>query len=204
MAVPAQSPQTWCCGCNGRINIYGVHAMERTKFFTRLVSALVLGLAGLALVSGTVYAKRNKTTSGQDIIMVLQAAGNYTTLLKALDAAGLTAALEERGPYTLFAPNDEAFAKLPAGKLNELLKPENKAELVSILKYHVLPRKLPSRQLVRIDSPRHMIKTLEGKSINIRSDNNQVMVNDAKVITADIKASNGIIHEIDTVLMPPA
>ncbi|HET7650644.1 MAG TPA: fasciclin domain-containing protein [Gammaproteobacteria bacterium] len=178
--------------------------MERMKLWTRFTSVLLLGLAGLALVSFGAHAVGGKMKSEHNIVAVLQSAGQYTTLLKALDAAGLTATLEGRGRYTLFAPNDEAFAKLPAGKLDELLKPENKAELVSILKYHVLPRKLPSHQLVRIDSPTHMVKTLEGKSVTIRSDNNQVMVNDAKVITADIKANNGVIHEIDTVLMPPA
>ncbi|HEX6549459.1 MAG TPA: fasciclin domain-containing protein [Gammaproteobacteria bacterium] len=175
--------------------------MERTKYWTRLVSLLVLGLTGLALTSGNAFAAREKAEN--NIITVIRDAGNYTTLLKALDAAGLTAKLEHHGRFTLFAPTDEAFSKLPPGTLDDLLKPENKAKLTSILEYHVLTRELTSKQLVKIDSPKHMIKTLEGKSLNIRSDNNQVTVNDAKVVTADIKASNGIIYEIDTVLMPP-
>jgi len=106
--------------------------------------------------------------------------------------------LKGPGPFTVFAPTDEAFAKLPAGTVQSLLKPENKAKLQSILTYHVMPGKVMSQELVKLDSA----KTVEGGSIAIQAMDGGVMVNDAHVTQADIAASNGVIHVIDTVILP--
>ena len=125
-------------------------------------------------------------------------AGNFTTLVAAVKAAGLVDTLKGPGPFTVFAPTDEAFAKLPAGTLEALLKPENKAKLQSILTYHVVLGKVMSQDVVKLDSA----NTVEGRSIAIRTVNGGVMVNNAHVTKADIEASNGVIHVIDTVILP--
>ena len=126
------------------------------------------------------------------------AAGQFKTLVAAVKAAGLVDTLKGPGPFTVFAPTDEAFAKLPAGTVESLLKPENKARLQSILTYHVIPGKVMSRELVKLDSA----KTVEGGSIAIQTMGGGVMVNNAHVTQADIVASNGVIHVIDTVILP--
>lgn len=133
------------------------------------------------------------------IVDVAQNAGTFTTLLAALDAAELTDALRGEGPFTVFAPTDEAFAKLPEGTLDNLLKPENKDQLIAILTYHVV-----SDQAKASDAEdMAMVTTLEGNDLSITNIDGTVMVNEATVTTADIEASNGVIHVIDTVLMPP-
>ena len=118
--------------------------------------------------------------------------------MAAIKAAGLVDTLRGPGPFTVFAPTDEAFAKLPAGTLATLLKPENKAKLQSILTYHVVAGKVMSQDVVKLDSAR----TVEGGSIAIKTVDGVVMVNNARVIKADIAASNGVIHMIDTVMLP--
>jgi uncharacterized surface protein with fasciclin (FAS1) repeats len=127
------------------------------------------------------------------------AAGDFKTLATALDAAGLVSTLKGEGPFTVFAPTDEAFAKLPAETLKNLLKPENKQQLVAILTYHVVPGKVAAAKVVKLDEA----KSVNGKMIDIEVKGDTAMVNDAKVIKTDIPASNGIIHVIDTVIMPP-
>jgi uncharacterized surface protein with fasciclin (FAS1) repeats len=122
----------------------------------------------------------------------------FKTLTAALEAAGLTEALSGEGPFTVFAPTDAAFAKLPAGTLDELLKPENKDKLVEILKYHVVSGTVLSTDLQSGD-----VKTIEGKSVAVKVEDSGVTVNTAQVTGADIKASNGVIHVIDQVLIPP-
>jgi transforming growth factor-beta-induced protein len=119
-------------------------------------------------------------------------------LAAALQAAGLIDTLKGPGPFTVFAPTDEAFAKLPAGTVQDLLKPENKEKLRAILLYHVVPGKVMSSQVVKLTSA----KTLNGESLTIKVENGKVMVNDATVIKPDVQASNGVIHVIDTVLLP--
>ena len=133
-----------------------------------------------------------------DIVDTAISAGNFKTLVAAVKAAGLVDTLKGKGPFTVFAPTDDAFAKLPAGAVDTLLKPENKAKLVAILTYHVVPGKVMSADVA---GKKAMVKTVEGGEISVDGANG-VMINNAKVIKADIETSNGVIHVIDTVLMP--
>jgi uncharacterized surface protein with fasciclin (FAS1) repeats len=143
------------------------------------------------------YGKPAKAKS--DIVDTAVAAGSFKTLAAALQAAGLVDTLKGKGPFTVFAPTDAAFAKLPAGTVETLLKPENKGQLVSILTYHVLPGKIMSKDLAGKQlSP----KTVQGATVKVDA-RKGVSVNNAKVTTADVAASNGVIHVIDTVIMPP-
>jgi uncharacterized surface protein with fasciclin (FAS1) repeats len=125
-------------------------------------------------------------------------AGKFNTLVAAVKAAGLVDTLKGPGPFTVFAPTDEAFAKLPPGTLEMLLKPENKEKLQSILKYHVVAGKVTAHDVMAL----HSAKTVEGQNVTIETMNGGVMVNNAHVIKTDIAASNGVIHVIDTVIMP--
>jgi uncharacterized surface protein with fasciclin (FAS1) repeats len=134
----------------------------------------------------------------KDIIDTAVAAGNFKMLAAALKAAGLIDTLKGPGPFTVFAPTDEAFAKLPAGTVDDLLKPENKAKLTSILTYHVVAAKATAKDVASMASA----KTVNGKDVSLKAEGGKVTVNNATVTTADIEASNGVIHVIDTVLMP--
>jgi len=134
----------------------------------------------------------------KDIVDTAVAAGSFHTLAAALQAADLIDTLKGKGPFTVFAPTDEAFAKLPAGTVETLLKPENKDKLRAILTYHVVAGKVMSQQVVKMTS----VKTVDGQSVTISTHDGAVMVNNAKVVKADIAASNGVIHVIDTVLLP--
>jgi uncharacterized surface protein with fasciclin (FAS1) repeats len=132
-----------------------------------------------------------------DIVQTAISAGNFTTLVTALTEAGLVDALEGKGPFTVFAPTDEAFEKLPEGTLASLLK--DKEALKNVLLYHVVSGDITSQQITKLNDA----KTLNGSDIKIKIDDGKVMVNDSQVIGADVMASNGIIHVIDTVLLPP-
>ncbi|MFW2589726.1 fasciclin domain-containing protein [Sagittula sp. SSi028] len=134
----------------------------------------------------------------KDIVDTATEAGSFETLLAAAQAAGLVETLKSDGPFTVFAPTDEAFAALPEGTVEDLLKPENKDKLVDILTYHVVATKVMSTDL----ADDMTAATVEGADITIDLDNG-VMVNDATVTQADIEASNGVIHVIDKVIMPP-
>lgn len=125
--------------------------------------------------------------------------GHVQDFAAALGAAGLVETLKSPGPFTVFAPTDEAFAKLPAGTVEELLKPENKKKLVAILTYHVLPGAVMSADIA---DKRIGAKTVQGQKVHVDGRNNNVTVNKAEVLTADIAADNGVIHVIDTVLLP--
>ncbi|MGB3510845.1 MAG: fasciclin domain-containing protein [Microcoleaceae cyanobacterium] len=133
----------------------------------------------------------------KDIVATAAEAGQFNTLAAALKAAGLVETLQGEGPFTVFAPTDEAFAALPEGTLEELLMPENKDKLIKILTYHVVPGKVMSGDLES-----GMVKTVEGSEVNVEVSDAGVMVGDANVLKADVPASNGIIHVIDTVIMP--
>ena len=139
-------------------------------------------------------------TTGKDNIVALAAAnGSLKTLTKALQAAGLTETLSGKGPFTVFAPTDQAFAALPQDALQQLLQPQNKEVLVKILTYHVVPSKVQSSALKSGE-----VKSVEGGAVNVKVDSaTGVMVNDAKVVQPDIQASNGVIHLIDKVMLPP-
>ena len=133
-----------------------------------------------------------------DIVETAVAASSFNTLVTAVKAAGLVDTLNGHGPFTVFAPTDEAFAKLPGGTVENLLKPENKKQLVAILTYHVVPGKVMSKDLV---GKKTMAKTVEGTQVSIDATDG-VRVDNAKVVKADIEASNGVIHVIDTVIIP--
>ena len=134
----------------------------------------------------------------KDIVETAVAAGSFNTLVTALKAAGLADTLKGKGPFTVFAPTDEAFGKLPAGTVESLLKPENKDKLRAILLYHVVSGDVTAAQVVKLSSA----KTINGQELKLTVNDGAVMVNDAKVVKADVLASNGVIHVIDTVLIP--
>jgi uncharacterized surface protein with fasciclin (FAS1) repeats len=136
----------------------------------------------------------------RDIVDTAVAAGSFKTLAAALQAAGLVSTLKGAGPFTVFAPTDEAFAKLPAGTLDDLLKPENKQKLVSILTYHVVSGKVMAADVVKMRSA----KAVSGDTMAITAASGGVKVNQANVVKTDIAASNGVIHVVDAVILPPA
>src|SRR5450432_3975800 len=158
----------------------------------RIALALALSLLSFSLTMSA------GSMDKKDIGDTAVAAGSFKTLVAALQAAGLVDTLKGEGPFTVFAPTDEAFAKLPAGTVDELLKPENKDKLAAILTYHVVAGKVLAAQVMKINSA----KTVNGQSLAISSNGGTVMVDGAKVIKADIMCSNGVIHVIDSVLMP--
>ena len=135
----------------------------------------------------------------KDIVDTAVAAGSFKTLAAALKAAGLVDTLKGKGPFTVFAPTDAAFAKLPAGTLDDLLKPENKAKLTAILTYHVVPGAVKAEQVKKLDQA----KTVNGAMVKVTTKGGKVTINDATVVKADTPASNGIIHVIDKVILPP-
>ena len=147
----------------------------------------------------TATAAPTVTPAPKDIVDTAIADGHFTTLVAAIKAAGLVDALKGAGPFTVFAPTDDAFKKLPAGTVDTLLQPENLAKLKSILLYHVVSGEVMSSDVVKLTSA----NTLEGDPVTIKVDMGSVYINDAKVVIADVKASNGVIHVIDTVLLPP-
>jgi uncharacterized surface protein with fasciclin (FAS1) repeats len=157
-------------------------------------------LTSLALAGMLAAASPARAQQAKDIVDTAVAAGSFTTLAKALTAADLAATLKGAGPFTVFAPTDEAFAKLPAGTLENLLKPENKEKLRRVLTYHVVPGKVMAADVAKINSA----KAVSGDSVTIKAGGGAVMVDKARVVKTDIAASNGVIHVIDTVLLPPS
>lgn len=137
----------------------------------------------------------------KDIVDTAASAGTFKTLVAAVKAADLVDTLKGDGPFTVLAPNDEAFKKLPAGTLESLLKPENKDKLVAILTYHVIPSKAMAADVVKLNGKK--VKTVEGSEVAIVVKDGTVSVNNAKVLKTDIHTKNGVIHVIDTVILPP-
>ncbi|NTU38613.1 fasciclin domain-containing protein [Vibrio diabolicus] len=133
-----------------------------------------------------------------DIVDVATENGSFNTLVAAVKAADLVDTLKGEGPFTVFAPTDDAFAKLPDGTIDMLLMPENKDKLVSILTYHVVPGKVMAADVVKLDK----VTTVQGQDVMIKTMGDKVMVNGANVMATDVKAKNGVIHVIDTVIMP--
>src|SRR5436190_15620686 len=156
-------------------------------------AAVVLAVAGLAI--GSNFAR----ASNQDIVDTAVGAGQFKTLTAALKAADLVDTLKGPGPFTVFAPTDEAFKKLPAGTVENLLKPENKAQLTKVLTYHVVPGKVMASD---VKGKKTTAKTVEGSAVAIDASGGAVKVDNATVSKADVTASNGVIHVIDTVIMP--
>ena len=175
-----------------------------------------LAVAALALTSLSAFAQKDPDVGGAAMYptkTIVQNAVNspiHKTLVAAVKAAGLVDTLNSPGPFTVFAPTDDAFAKLPAGTVETLVKPENKAELVKILTYHVVPGRISSKQLMHMIKKGHgkaMLKTVQGEDLTATMSGGHIMLTDAKggtatVTTADVFQSNGVIHVIDTVLMP--
>ena len=155
-----------------------------------IVSTIATLLVTTTLFAGG-YAKK-------DIVDTAVAAGSFKTLAAALQAADLVDTLKGDGPFTVFAPTDEAFAKLPAGTVESLLKPENKAKLQAILTYHVVAGSVSSSEVVKLKSA----KTVNGQSVAIKVAGGKVSVDGARVVKADIQTSNGVIHVIDSVILP--
>lgn len=157
------------------------------RTFLALTSVAALSSASFAFADG----------HSKDIVDTAVDAGSFTTLVAAVQAAGLVETLKGEGPFTVFAPTDEAFAALPEGTVETLLKPENKDQLVAILTYHVVPGKVMSSDL----SNDMMVTTVNGSDVKIMTEGG-VTVNGANVTTADIATSNGVIHVIDAVILP--
>ena len=157
----------------------------------------VAALAAMGVAPGSVSIAN---AGEKDIVTTAVEAGSFKTLAAALKAAGLVETLQGKGPFTVFAPTDEAFAKLPAGTVESLLKPENKGQLVSVLTYHVVSGKVAAAQVVKLEAA----ATVNGQRVNIKVDGDAVRVDQATVVATDIQCSNGIIHVIDQVILPSA
>ena len=145
----------------------------------------------------------NAEDEPKDIVDTAVGAKKFTTLVAAVKAAGLVETLKGKGPFTVFAPLDSAFAKLPEGTVATLVKPENKKILTGILTYHVVAGKVMAADAIKVAKGAGKAKTVQGSEIKITLKNGSVYVNGAKVVTADVKCSNGVIHIIDSVIMPP-
>lgn len=174
-----------------------------TRSVLRFVGAGLLALAVVMLgaIRQPAQAESTEKTTSGDIVETAVAADSFKTLVTALKAADLVDALKGDGPFTVFAPTDEAFAKLPEGALNDLLKPENKEKLKAILLYHVVPGKYAAADVMKLNGKQ--VETLQGSKVKVKT-KHSVMVDNAKVVKTDVMTSNGIIHVIDTVIMPPA
>lgn len=160
---------------------------------------LIAGALGI-LGAGPVAAQNGSGAAHDavDIVETAKAAGSFETLIAAVEAAGLTETLKGEGPYTVFAPTDEAFARLPDGTVDDLLMPENRKRLRAILTYHVVPGRMPASEV----TGRSSLSTAEGSELPVRAEGGTVRVGDATVVGPDVAASNGVIHVIDSVLLP--
>ena len=160
------------------------------KTKTLAVAILLVFLSSTALFASS-HTKK-------DIVDTAVSAGSFNTLVAAVQAAGLAETLKGEGPFTVFAPTDDAFAKLPAGTLDDLLKPENKDKLAAILTYHVVSGKVMAKDVMTMKEA----KTVNGQNVMVSMEADTVMIDNAKVVKADIECSNGVIHVIDTVILP--
>ncbi|WND03076.1 fasciclin domain-containing protein [Temperatibacter marinus] len=160
-------------------------------------------IAVIAAVTASVFALQPTAHAGSnskaDIVDTAVGAGSFNTLVAAVKAAGLVDVLKGDGPFTVFAPTDAAFAKLPDGTVESLLKPENKDKLIAILTYHVVPGKVYKKSLI---GKKITASTVQGSKIQMKGTNGRVTVDNARILKADIKTSNGIIHVIDRVILP--
>ena len=164
------------------------------SFKAKIASWMLVGVVAVSLSVLSVAA--TDTNEKKDIVDTAVAAGSFKTLAAALEAAGLVETLKGKGPFTVFAPTDEAFAKLPAGTVEALLK--DKEKLTKILLYHVVPGNVMAKDVVKLKSA----KTAQGSSVKINAKDGKVMVDNANVVKTDIATSNGVIHVIDTVILP--
>lgn len=170
------------------------------KSIKRLVSSIMV-LSLLIIPLSSMYSNALTTMKqDKDIVQIATDDGRFNTLVEALKSAGLVDTLKGEGPFTVFAPTDDAFNKLPQGTVDDLLKPENKDALTNILLYHVAKGNLSAKDVANLDGKD--LTLANGKTAKITVKNGEVFINDAKVIITDIKAKNGVIHAIDTVLIP--
>ncbi len=172
------------------------------KNFTKIfVSTILLAFLISILPAFSMYSNAStQVKEDKNIVETAKSDGRFNTLVEALNKANLVNTLEGKGPFTVFAPTDDAFKKLPAGTLENLLKPENKDTLNDILLYHVTKGNLSSAKILKSDGKK--LTLLNGKTANIILKNGDIFINDAKIIITDIQTSNGIIHVIDAVLIP--
>lgn len=161
------------------------------------ISNLTAVLAAVLIFAANASAMHHKKAEA-DIVDTAVAAGSFNTLVAAVQAADLVDTLKSEGPFTVFAPTDDAFAKLPEGTVESLLLPENKEKLVAILTYHVVPGKVMAADVVSLSSA----PTVNGSDLAVRVEDGMVYINDSKVIKTDIVTSNGVIHVVDTVILP--
>lgn len=181
--------------------------LKMKKIFNMLL-ALLMVVSFVNMIPMKAFANMNEINSVEasepksmkDLVDIAVEDGRFKTLATALKAADLVDTLKGKGPFTVFAPTDEAFAKLPKETLNDLLKPENKEKLADILTYHVTPGKITSQDVVKLNGKE--ITMVNGKKAKIKVKNNEVFIDGAKVIITDIEGKNGVIHVIDTVIMP--
>ena len=160
----------------------------------------IMNIAPAAALAMGIAASAIAWAADKDIVDTAVAAGEFKTLATALTAAGLVETLKGEGPFTVFAPTDAAFAKLPAGTLDMLLKPENKEQLTAVLAYHVVAGKVTAADVAKLTEA----ETVNGAPVSIAVNGEKVMINEATVSGADVAASNGVIHVIDAVLLPPS
>jgi uncharacterized surface protein with fasciclin (FAS1) repeats len=169
-----------------------------THRISKLFGIAIIAPVVLAFTAAQAMADGHKKAASKDIVDTAVAAGQFETLAAALGAADLIGTLKGDGPFTVFAPTDEAFAKLPEGVVEDLLKPENRDKLVAILTYHVVPGAVKAADVVKLSEA----TTVNGQSVAIQVADNGVQVDNANVIATDIEASNGVIHVIDSVILP--
>ena len=169
-----------------------------TNKIAKIAKLLIVAQFAFIATQATAGDYGDKKAMSKDIVDTAVAAGQFNTLAAALDAADLIDTLKGDGPFTVFAPTDEAFAKLPEGTVESLLKPENRDQLIAILTYHVGPGKVEAADVVKLSNA----TTVNGQDVAIQVADNGVRINDANVIKTDIGASNGVIHGIDTVILP--
>jgi uncharacterized surface protein with fasciclin (FAS1) repeats len=168
----------------------------KSKQNMKITKTLPLGL-GLIVMALAPAVHASPPAHGKDVVATAIEAGSFKTLVAAVKAAGLVETLQGAGPFTIFAPTDAAFAKLPPGTVEDLLKPQNKARLAAILTYHVIPGKV-----MAADVTPTKVATVNGQRLNIAVNGGTVTVDDARVVNTDIIASNGVIHVIDSVVLP--
>jgi len=164
-----------------------------------MINNATVVLADVVASNGVIHVIDTVLLPPSDIVDTAVADGRFTTLVAAVQAAGLVDTLKSKGPFTVFAPTDDAFAKLPEGTVESLLKPENKDQIVSVLTYYVVSGRVMEADVVKLTSA----DTVNGKPVTIKVDGGKVYINDAQVIITDILTSNGVIHVIDQVILPP-
>ena len=170
---------------------------ENTLLRVSKMKSMILGVVLAVVVAPLAHAGCG--TCNKTIVENASSLDGFKTLVAAVKAGGLVDVLSGEGPYTVFAPTDEAFSKLPEGTLESLLKPENKDQLVEILKYHVVPGSVLSTDVVKLEKA----KTAAGKAVRVKVADGKVMINKSEVVKADVKSSNGVIHVVNKVLLPP-